>query len=277
MASARCDRARAGEVEHFGAPRFRGHRADPPDQIAASRLGHQREHQVAVRIEVVDGHEQLAKPRLADVVGEEIDIAPREIRRRRLPRAPPRPAAGPTTIASCAPRPRATTAANPRRATRTGRADAAASRRAASLSPRRARPRPGRAPRAAAARSGMPSGANSCCVRRTYATREAAGATEAEHAHDEIDREHQRAGRDRRQRDRHDEHREHRPPRTRGARRDARRTGIRRRPTARSPSRSTGSAPPSMAANSADTAPMPRPATMSSLTPASCRARRTPA
>ena len=35
--------------------------------------------------------------------------------------------------------------------------------------------------------------------------------------------------------------------------------------------------PPSMAANSADTAPMPRPATMSSLTPASCRARRTPA
>ena len=35
--------------------------------------------------------------------------------------------------------------------------------------------------------------------------------------------------------------------------------------------------PPSMAANSAATTPMPRPATMSSLTPASCSARSTPA
>ena len=52
----------------------------PPEQIAAARFADQREHQVAVRIEVVRPDQQLAETRLPEVLAEHLRVAPRRDR-----------------------------------------------------------------------------------------------------------------------------------------------------------------------------------------------------
>ena len=64
--------ADAGQIEHLGAPCVRGLRRRPPHETAPPRLRHQREHEIAARVDVVRGHEQLAEPGLPEVGGEQL-------------------------------------------------------------------------------------------------------------------------------------------------------------------------------------------------------------
>ncbi len=123
---------------------------------------------------------------------------------------------------------------------------------------------------------GSAAGANAASATRRYAPTSPAAPVKAEHLQDEVDRIDDQAERKRRERQGDDGQRDargpddepqHRPPRIQG--------GDRRR--RQKPFSSHSRCAPSIAANSAPTTPMPRPATTSILTPASCSARSTPA
>ena len=76
-------RRRRGRTLRRGAPSA----ASPvgaANQIAAAAFADQREHQVAVRVDVVHRDDQLAESRLPEVLGEQLGVAPRRARRRRL-------------------------------------------------------------------------------------------------------------------------------------------------------------------------------------------------
>ncbi len=75
----------AGEIVRLGATRRGG--AWRREQRFPIRLPQQAEHQVATRVEVVHHQQQLAKARLAEVLGQQLGIAPAEVSRiRRLER-----------------------------------------------------------------------------------------------------------------------------------------------------------------------------------------------
>jgi len=95
----------------------------PPDDAAAPRFRDHCKHQVAMRVEVVDGHEQLPKTRLAQIVDQEIDIATGELDRRRLAQRRRTAQQIPQRAASNARRLRVTRAASPRLATTADRGD----------------------------------------------------------------------------------------------------------------------------------------------------------
>ena len=252
------------------------------------RLGEEGEHEVAPRVQVVHGEQQLAEPGLPEILGEQLDVASararrrrgalqrrraanqrpelareglqrlRRRRRRRISRHRP---AGPAPAGARRPAPRHEAAeqdwSRPRPARSDGEEHAGGTMSAArrARTPRRQLaselPPPARLP------SSSPSSVEQ---EADQADDDAASANEQQRAQQERRRARQAATTSRDAQ---------RPP-----------PAIERadgRPRFQTPGRSQSRRAPSTAANIAPTAPMPRPATRSILTPASCSARSTPA
>ena len=74
----------ARKVEDLRAPRFGENAGRPADQIAPPLVADQREDQVAVRVDVVHGDQQLAEAGLAEVLRQHLRVAAAELGGRRL-------------------------------------------------------------------------------------------------------------------------------------------------------------------------------------------------
>ena len=146
--------SRPGQIDDARSTRFRFARRRPAHQIATSRLGHQREDDVGVRVDVVGGNHELSKARLAQILGEQFNVPAAEIDRdragSRAPRRAPDPRARPSSARRHG-RPKAATGAL---ATRTARAGACAGAESKHRQTRRRPPCRARARRASAATSG---------------------------------------------------------------------------------------------------------------------------
>ena len=70
----------AGQIEDLGAPRFGRLAGRPPHQIAPPILGDEREHEIAVGVDIVHRDEQLAESRLAEILGQQLRVSPRRAR-----------------------------------------------------------------------------------------------------------------------------------------------------------------------------------------------------
>jgi hypothetical protein len=74
----------AGEIEDLGATRVRGIDGRAAHQVAPAVRVHEREHEIAPGVDIVHAHDELAKARLAEVLVQQLDIAPRQLEVRRL-------------------------------------------------------------------------------------------------------------------------------------------------------------------------------------------------
>ena len=75
----------AGQIEHLRPPGVGFGCRRPPDHVAPPPFAHQGEHDVPGAIEVVRRDHQLAKAWLAEILGQQLRVAPRQIGGRRLP------------------------------------------------------------------------------------------------------------------------------------------------------------------------------------------------
>jgi hypothetical protein len=73
------------QVQHFGPTRLGRSRRRPPEQLTPPAFADQRKHEIAPGIDVVDRHEQLAKPGLPEVVRQQLHVSTAEVGYRRLP------------------------------------------------------------------------------------------------------------------------------------------------------------------------------------------------
>ena len=71
-----------GQIEYFQRSRPPVRRAGPPEKTRTMSVAEEREDDIAARIDVVNCNEQFAEAGLSKVVGQQLDIPPREIVRR---------------------------------------------------------------------------------------------------------------------------------------------------------------------------------------------------
>ena len=208
-ASAQMIARHAGEVEHLGAARVRRLAGRPPDQIAPPVLADQREQQIAMRVGVVHGDDQLAETGLAEVLGQQLGVAPPELRRRRplqLRRAAHQiPHHAPAVVDRMA----RTTSARAARATTTAPTDRRP------FAPPAIQPStsatipaaPSTSSTSRGSQVGSASGANAALREPQIRRDQPAGAADADHLQHEVDREHDQPERHRGDRNRDDRQR----------------------------------------------------------------------
>ena len=232
------------------------------EQIAPPAFAHQREHEIAMRIDVVHRDQQLAKSGLPEVLGKQLRVSAAEIARRRLLQLRRAADQSHITRQQCR-RPRA----------ESGGPEPPPERAARRRVPSPARPRARRRPRSRAPEDEprqprrQRSGAIAACAsrdtrrraRRAPPTPTSSGRNRSETQRAESDAASGSATTPARRERPGDE-----ATGTGASRTDADTAGERQKPFS-----SHSRCAPSIAANSAPTTPMPRPATISILTPAS--------
>ena len=66
--------SQAGEIEHFRPSGVRCRRRRPANQVSPTRLPQHGENQIPMRVEIVDGEQELAEARLSEVLSQELRV-----------------------------------------------------------------------------------------------------------------------------------------------------------------------------------------------------------